>query len=317
MQTQRVAILGCGAAGKAHLERWLTLAGVEVVALCDTDVAKVAPLAEQIPNCAAFTRLDDTLRNANYDIVDVCLPAPAQFEAVSAALKARAHVVCEIPFTASVTQAIELVRIAEMQERLLMPLFTQRFHPPCLFLQDLMANDDIGRPLMFRCRFGSSAGELAELGVLGSPGDGCASFIATALHAIDLFRVFCGEVRKGVGRWRDKTGSPYAMLALLLESELTLGTIEIMVAPPAGKSALEVYGSAGAAVLDYEEGVLHFTTADHPLWYSRREEGRDRLERALSHFSEAVFGLQMLEVRGEDGVRALQVLEEALHGRPS
>jgi len=88
-----------------------------------------------------------------------------------------------------------------------------------------------------------------------------------------------------------------------------------MVAPPAGKSALEIYGSAGAAALDYEEGVLHFTTADHPLWYSRREEGRDRLERALSHFSEVVFGLQRLEVRGEDGVRALQVLEEALHGR--
>ncbi|CCW35717.1 predicted dehydrogenase [Chthonomonas calidirosea] len=315
MQAQRVAILGCGAAGKAHLERWLALAGVEVVALCDRDVAKVAPLAEQIPNCAAFTSLDDTLRDATYDIVDVCLPAPAQFEAVLAALKARAHVVCEVPFTASVAQATELIRMAELQERLLMPLFTQRFHPPCLFLQDLIENDDLGRPLMFRCRFGSSMGELSELGVVGSPNDGCASYVNAALHAIDLFRTFCGEIRRGVGRWRDKPGSPYAILVLLLESELALGTVEIMVAPPAGKSAFEVYGSAGAAVLDYEEGVLHFTTADHPLWYSRHEEGRDRLEHALSHFSEAVFGLRRLEVRGEDGVCALRVLEEALHDR--
>lgn len=314
MNSLKVAICGCGAVGKAHLARWRNLAGIQVAALCDKNAALVASTAAPIPNCAAFTSIEELLQGEHYDIVDVCLPAQVQPEAIAAALCAKAHVVCEAPFTGVAEKAERLIRIAQEQERLLMPLFAQRYYPPCLFLKDLLDNDDLGKPLMFRCRFGSPSGELAELGVLGSSADALPLSYVTALHAIDLYRHFCGEVVSTVGRFRQIKGLPYETLVFILDGELCLGTVEVMIDPPAGQSALEVYGTAGAAVVDYGAGIIYYQTADMPAWYTRREEGRDKLERALAHFAEAVWGLTSLEIRPEEGLRALQVLEAGVHG---
>ena len=77
-----------------------------------------------------------------------------------------------------------------------------------------------------------------------------------------------------------------------------------------GKNVVELYGTAGACFIDYDSNQVRFKTSDMSVWETRDIAGADRFQREISHFADAVRGLQPLEVTGQDGVRALEVIEE-------
>ena len=169
-----------------------------------------------------------------------------------------------------------------------MPLFAHRFHPPILFAQELLENDDIGRPTMFRARF-SGFWDEAESRREGNV------LTDTASNGIDLFRAFCGEVKSITGKLATVRAdlSVPDTAALLLESERgALGVVEASWTSPGGRTVVEIYGTAGACLVDYNTGTLRFQNADSPLWQQREEGGPNRFERMTAHFADAVRGLQ-------------------------
>ena len=147
---------------------------------------------------------------------------------------------------------------------------------------------------MFRCRFsGYWADAEAER-------DSDALF-DTASNGIDLFRAFCGEVTEVTGHVaRISPNLTVAdTVALLLKSETgAMGVVEACWSSPGGRTVVEIYGTAGACVVDYDTGFLHFQTADQPVWESREEGGPNRFERLTAHVADAVRGLQAPVVTG-------------------
>lgn len=286
--------------------------GVRVRAVIDTDGLLAAQAVGQYVGIAAFPRLQDALASESFDIVDVCLPPHQQAEAVELALKAGANVLCEKPLTTDSKTAEQLTLLANDRERLLMTGFVHRFHPPVLFLKELVDNDDLGTLVQFRCRFSGlwSEAEAQRTGDI---------LTETAAHGVDLFRYLCGEVKAVVGKIRQVQPTlsvPDTAIVLLEAEQGAWGTVEASWSSPGGHNRIEVYGTAGACIVDYETETLRYLTADHPLWQGRDERGPNRYERMLSHVADAVRGLQPPQISGEDGARVLSLCETIRQQNP-
>jgi predicted dehydrogenase len=300
-----VAIIGCEGVGALHLAGWAQQSGARVSAVCDRDGVTAARAAARFEDSSAFTNYRDLLTAGPFDIVDICEPVDAQFEIAKAALQARANVLCEAPFTGSVESATALTELAAARERLLMPAFFLRFEPSLWFLHELIENDDLGRPTMFRCRLSGDYG-MPRL----APASG--ALLNTALHGLDLFRFFCGEVTSVSGRTATIHPDSEAedTVAIVLNGNATVGVVEASWNPIGAQSALEVYGTAGACLVDLTTGTLRYTTADQPIWQHRDEIGPSRVERMIAHFADVVRGLQTPLVTANDAVRALELCAE-------
>lgn len=305
-----VALVGCGHAGSIHLRCWADQIGVRIAAVCDADGIVAARTAAQIEVAAAFVDYHDLLAMDAFDIVDVCTPPDTQFAIAQAALQSGANVLCETPFTGSPEEAAALVRLAVERERLLMPVFSHRFHPPLLFARDLVESDDLGHPTLFRCYFSNYQ---PENETEAKPQFG--ALMDTALHGIDLFRAFCGEIVSVSGKVLtvDPNLTVEDTAAVLLEGRGTVGVVEATWSVPGGRNIVEIYGTAGACIVDYDAGTLRYVTADQPVWRHHEEGGPNGYERAIAHFADAVRGLQPLAVTGVDGARAVAICAEVYH----
>jgi predicted dehydrogenase len=111
----RVGIIGCGALGVIHAQRFDAIPGVAVTALSD-------PIQANMARAAASIRTPDVLQTDDYrEILDsgldvVCIASPDRFHVpqVMDALAANLHVLCEKPLTPD-PEALEAV-IASMEE---------------------------------------------------------------------------------------------------------------------------------------------------------------------------------------------------------
>jgi predicted dehydrogenase len=285
-----VAIAGVGSAGMLHARCWALMSGIRIAAIQDTDEIAVAKTATNMPGVAAFTDVAALLASGPFDIVDVCSPPDERVNAAATALRSGAHVLCAWPPAGSRDDATALESLATDRERLLMPALMHRFHPPIVFARDLVENDDLGRIDLFRCMITVSASDPETCDI--------------AIHGVDLYRHLVGEVAFA----QIRAGNADHVTALLETSGGSQGVIQVIRGIPAGRTVVEVYGTAGTCIVDYDDGTLRYRTADQPLWQVREEGGLSDLERMIAHFADCVRGLQQPIVSAADGVRAMEIL---------
>ena len=311
MNELAVAVVGCAGVGRLHLSAWALQSGVRIAAVYDGDTLVTARAAMKMQGAAAFSDIRSLLGAESFDIVDVCTPLEERSDAVAAALRAGANVVCETPIATTATEARSLMNIAAEKERFLMPAYIHRFHPPARFARELIDGDDLGRTVLFRCRFSDARSFLA---VTSGPTAPVLVGVTreTGQHGIDLFRALFGEVTAAIGMTATITpGLAVDDTAIItLRSERgALGVVEVSQCLPGSRNVVEIYGTVGACLLDYDTGTVRCRSADYPIWQTHDVSGLNGLEGCLAHFSDAVRGLQALSVSGEDSVRALEIIE--------
>ncbi len=113
----KVAVIGTGDMGSRHIEGW-TLAGHDVVALADVDLARARELADQhgVPDVYADYR--ELLADTDVAIVSICTPLALHAPITIAAAEHGKHVFCEKPLARSFAEAAameEAVRKAGVQ----------------------------------------------------------------------------------------------------------------------------------------------------------------------------------------------------------
>lgn len=85
------------------------------------------------------TDLDAALADPAIDAVLVCSPTDLHAEQTEKALRARKHVLCEIPLATSLAETDALAQIASAVDRRLMVCHTQRFWPNRMLAHDIVA----------------------------------------------------------------------------------------------------------------------------------------------------------------------------------
>jgi predicted dehydrogenase len=141
----KVAIAGIGKAGRdLHLSNYLRLPEVEVVALCDFDLARAEEIAAGVGGARAYRTLQDALEDAAVDIVSICTPPSTHFELAKFAMEHGASVLVEKPIFQTVDEARDFQRVMQRTGGKFSAVHNKKYHPGIQQAVDLVSEGYIG-----------------------------------------------------------------------------------------------------------------------------------------------------------------------------
>jgi predicted dehydrogenase len=106
----RLAIIGCGAITRLHVERILKDGRARIVALCDRDVAAAERLREaQLLPAQVFDHLPRLLNDCPIDAAVICTPTLFHFDQVQECRRRGVHVLCEKPLADTRERIVALI----------------------------------------------------------------------------------------------------------------------------------------------------------------------------------------------------------------
>jgi predicted dehydrogenase len=141
----KVGIIGGGAITQvAHLPVLKKMRGVEVQAICDTDLPKARTLADRFGVKDAFDDIEDLLRYEELDAVVICSPNHLHESHILAALSADLNVLVEKPLAMSATSVQRVLKVAEKRERVLMVGMNHRYRPDVQIVRSFVQSGELG-----------------------------------------------------------------------------------------------------------------------------------------------------------------------------
>ena len=122
----RVGIIGLGI-GRMHIDGWRQHPQADVVAIADTDAARLAKVGDSHAIAARYTDPLAMLAAERLDVVSVCVPNKFHLPLTLAALDAGCHVLCEKPMALSAAEGRQMLAAAQRTGKRLMINFSYRF----------------------------------------------------------------------------------------------------------------------------------------------------------------------------------------------
>lgn len=195
--TVRIAIVGCGYFAAFHHDAWARMPGVEVVGVCDRDLAKAEAARDaHHPTASAFDDAARMLDEAGPNLVDIVTPPPTHGPLVALCADRSVDVICQKPLAPDLDEARQLVDRADTAGIRLAVHENFRFQPWFREARRLVDDGRFGalHSVAFRLRPGDGQGPRAYLD--RQPYFQTMSrFLVheTAVHLIDTFRMLMGE----------------------------------------------------------------------------------------------------------------------------
>ena len=140
----RFGVIGWGYWGPKIARNLNSLPHATVAMVADTDAHRLAKLVVNQPWIQTTTLLEEFFRS-DVDAIVIATPVSTHFQLAREALMHGKHVLVEKPLTASVTEAEELVALAQEQQRFLMVGHTFEYNPAVNELRKLIQNGDLGK----------------------------------------------------------------------------------------------------------------------------------------------------------------------------
>ncbi len=137
MKRLRAAVIGVGYLGNFHVQKYLALPNIDLVALVETDTNRRLDVGQKynIPVYADYREIVDAV-----DLVSIVVPPDRHFELARDFLTAGVHVLVEKPVTETVVQAEELIAIAAKKKCLFQVGHLERFNPAVIALREKVTN---------------------------------------------------------------------------------------------------------------------------------------------------------------------------------
>jgi predicted dehydrogenase len=146
MTDLRFGIIGWGYWGPKIARNIDSLPHAAVTMIADVDIRRLAALAaHQLQTWTRTTTEVEDVFRSDVDGVVIATPVRTHYRLAREALLHGKHVLVEKPLTANVTEAEELVALAERQQRILMVGHTFEYSPAVNELRKLIQCGDLGR----------------------------------------------------------------------------------------------------------------------------------------------------------------------------
>jgi predicted dehydrogenase len=274
----RVGIVGCGNISDNHFQSYSSLADVEVVGVCDVDLARARDFASDRGIAHAVGSVQELIA-LGIDALSVCTPHPTHEAVVTTAAEAGVHVLCEKPIATDVASAERMVQAAEHNGVTLGVVFQRRFWPGAQALRAAIDDGRLGQPMLGHCQVllhrGTEYYDAAEWrGTWAADGGGV--LMTQAIHNIDLLQWFMGDpvevsAKAGAFVLGDSIEVEDTAAALITFASGAIATLAATVAAsPNLGTRIIVTGSNGATVnvTEYPEG----SDAVNDLWAIPGEE---------------------------------------------
>ncbi len=140
----RFGVIGWGYWGPKIARNLDSLSHAAVTMVADADASRFANLAVNQPWIQTTTLLENIFRS-DVDAIVIATPVSTHFQLAREALLHGKHVLVEKPLTANVTEAEELVALAQKQQRILMVGHTFEYNPAVNELRKLVQSGELGK----------------------------------------------------------------------------------------------------------------------------------------------------------------------------
>jgi predicted dehydrogenase len=156
----KVAIIGLGFMGHAHLENYIRLENegfpIKLTAICDVDTKKfegetvkgnidVGNSVYDFSKYNLYTDIDDMLQKEELDYVDITLPTYLHASVTIKALNKKLNVFCEKPMALTSKDCFEMIEASRVNDRLLMIGQCLRFWPAYEYVKDCVETERFGK----------------------------------------------------------------------------------------------------------------------------------------------------------------------------
>lgn len=138
------AVVGVGYWGPNIVRVLRELPDADLRVACDIDPQALETIGRRYPLVELTSSLDDILADETVDAVVIATPVSTHFQLAARALRAGKHVFIEKPLTRTSADGVELRRLAEERELMLMPGHTFVYSPPVNMIRDLISSGELG-----------------------------------------------------------------------------------------------------------------------------------------------------------------------------
>ncbi len=142
--TLRAGVIGCGEIGQRGHIPGLKAAGVDVIAVCDTNLPRAKETAEKNGIANAYGHYGELLADDDIDLVTIGLPNALHAPVTIAALQAGKHVLCEKPMSITSADAAAMIDASQRAGKLLSINQHMRFDGTSLAMRDAVAAGTFG-----------------------------------------------------------------------------------------------------------------------------------------------------------------------------
>lgn len=143
MEKIKVAVVGTGFIGPAHIEALRRIPHIEVSTLCEV----TQELAEQKAALLGIEKaqlFDDMLKDEDIKAVHICTPNFLHYAQSKAVLEAGKHVICEKPLATKIEEAEELVALAKKSRLVNAVHFNLRYYPMVRQMKTMRESGELG-----------------------------------------------------------------------------------------------------------------------------------------------------------------------------
>ncbi len=258
MKKMRAVVIGCGAiAHHCHIPGYQKNRWCELSAIADPSPENLKSACEKFGIDKGYQDPMEMLDKEKPDLVTVCSPNRFHAEQAIAALKLGCHVLCEKPICVSMKEVTAIKKAADKAGTIFMVAFSNRLLKGNMKAKRELDKGIIGEPFMIRVRFahqGPIPGwAMSDWFYKPDTAFGGAMF-DMGIHAIDLAAFFFGAITKVNAMTgtlaKDIPLEDNAILQFAF-NEKRLGYAEVGWTTKQGFSGVEIYGSEGALVVDY------------------------------------------------------------------
>lgn len=327
MEQVRIGVIGLGIMGELYVRIYAAHPLARVVAVSSRRQSRVDEIKAQYGVESGYTDYRQMLERPDLDAVVVATPDADHYAPARAALESGKHVFVEKPFTTSIAEADDLIRIANSRGLKIQVAFNHRWLSPYQQAKTAIAKGEIGEPLAGFARKNDTIYVATEY--IGWAGQTTPAWFLSS-HDIDLMRWFLDSEPTEARAWGRKSvlaarGIPtYDIIqAQVMFASGAFATFESAwvypnTFPSIVDSFVEVVGGAGHVHMDRKCESVEMSTAknfSYPKGFLNLEifgRLRGAFPSCLEDFLYALIDDTAPRVTGFDGRQVTAALE-AIH----
>jgi predicted dehydrogenase len=213
----RAAVIGCGKIGSelavdpflrgdafTHADAYTRCVKTELVALCDSDPAKLEAAASLWGTAAKFSSARDLVKNEKLDVISICTPTATHGEVLREVLDSAnppRAILCEKPLGMTLAESEMMAELAAKKNVVLATVYMRRYANNFRALKKFLDDGGIGKLQV-----------VTGLYIKGTFHNGT--------HWFDMLRYLCGEVEmvSGLNNLGEAREDPTLDVALKLKS---------------------------------------------------------------------------------------------------
>ena len=340
MQKVRFGIVGIGNMGTAHCKSLLEgkIANGVLAAICEPKQAKADAVLSLsgAENVKAFADYTEMLQSGLCDAVIVAVPPYDHQALVTQALDAGMHVICEKPAGVYTKQVKEMNAAASRSDKLFGMMFNQRSN--CIYrkMQEMVSGGELGeiKRINWIITNWYRSQNYFDLGGWRATwrGEGGGVLFNQCPHQIDLLQWIVGMLPTKIqahchfGKWHDIEVEDDVTAYMEFPNGAT-GVFVTSTADAPGTNRFEITGTRGRLVCENGRLIFDrlaiderefcrtaraFVDPEYKTFEVPTDGRNDQHVGILNNFANAILGIESLFVKGEEGIKSVQMMNAML-----